>query len=132
LHKKRRVAIHRSALALCILLIIPLAWTACAPLTAALQVDSAGMSAPELPVEALGPVGPVARVQKPSKTEHKPKSAKSAAGPKQGKARANKLPKITICHQSKEARDQAVTISVNEHAWKAHEKHGDTRAACGT
>jgi hypothetical protein len=125
-------AIGRYASALCILLIIPLASAACAPLTAALRVDSAGMSTLELPVGALGPVGPVPLVQKPPKTEHKPKPTKSAAGPKQGKARANKLPKITLCHHPKDAAEQPVTISVNEHAWKAHEKHGDTRAACGT
>jgi hypothetical protein len=126
----RRVAIHRSALTLFILLIIPLAWAACVPLTAALRVDSAGMSVPKLPVGALGPMGPIARVQEPPKIEHKPKPAKSADGPKQGKA--NKLPKITICHHPKEAGDQPVTINVNEHAWRAHEKHGDTRAACGS
>jgi hypothetical protein len=119
-------------LALCILLIIPLASAACAPVTAALWVDSAGMSTSELPVGALGPVGPVPLAQRPPKTEHKPKPTKSAAGPKQGKARANKLPKITLCHHPKDAGHQPVTISVNEHAWKAHEKHGDTRAACGT
>jgi hypothetical protein len=119
-------------LALCILLIIPLASAACAPLTAALWVDSAGMSTPELPVGALGPVSSVRLAQKPHKTEHKPKQTQSAAGPKQGKVRASKLPKITLCHHPKDAGDQPVTISVNEHAWSAHEKHGDARAACGT
>jgi hypothetical protein len=56
------------------------------------------------------------------------KSAPSQA--QQGRVGPNKLPKITVCHHTKDAERPLVTITVNEHAWKAHAKHGDTREAC--
>ena len=40
--------------------------------------------------------------------------------------------KVTICHHTHSAKNPGVTITVDVHAWKAHQKHGDTVGACTT
>lgn len=41
--------------------------------------------------------------------------------------------KITICHHAnKKGVTKHVTIRISERAWKAHQRHGDTRGACST
>ena len=38
--------------------------------------------------------------------------------------------KVTICHHTGSESNPTVTITVDTHAWPAHEKHGDTLGAC--
>jgi hypothetical protein len=38
--------------------------------------------------------------------------------------------KVTICHHTHSKKNPGVTITVNVHAWKAHQRHGDTVGAC--
>lgn len=41
--------------------------------------------------------------------------------------------KITICHHARGKKGtKHVTIRISERAWKAHQRHGDTRGACPT
>jgi len=40
--------------------------------------------------------------------------------------------KLTICHHTGSKKNPGVTITVSKHAWKAHQKHGDTLGACAT
>jgi hypothetical protein len=38
--------------------------------------------------------------------------------------------KVTICHRTHSQKHPWVTITINRHAWSAHERHGDTLGAC--
>lgn len=40
--------------------------------------------------------------------------------------------KIVICHHTHSKKHPQVTITVSQHAWKAHQRHGDTLGACTT
>src|SRR5262245_53343112 len=40
--------------------------------------------------------------------------------------------KVTICHHTHSKKNPAHEITVDVHAWKAHQKHGDTVGACPT
>jgi hypothetical protein len=42
--------------------------------------------------------------------------------------------KVTICHHArgKKGATKHVTIRINESAWRAHRRHGDTLGACST
>jgi hypothetical protein len=40
--------------------------------------------------------------------------------------------KVTLCHHTGSARNPGVTIRVNWHAWRAHQRRGDTVGACKT
>jgi hypothetical protein len=95
------------------------------------RADVAGLPAAEMFTTYLAPVSvPIQARQEPG-PKQKPKPSKSAPGQaQQGRVGPSKLPKITVCHHTKDAERPVVTITVNEHAWKAHAKHGDTQQAC--
>jgi hypothetical protein len=38
--------------------------------------------------------------------------------------------KVTICHHTHSKKHPTVTITINQHAWPAHQRHGDTMGAC--
>jgi hypothetical protein len=38
--------------------------------------------------------------------------------------------KVTICHYTHSKKHPAVTITISQHAWPAHRRHGDTLGAC--
>jgi hypothetical protein len=38
--------------------------------------------------------------------------------------------KVTICHHTHSKTHPTVTITINQHAWPAHQRHGDTMGAC--
>lgn len=38
--------------------------------------------------------------------------------------------KVTICHYTHSKKHPAVTITISQHAWPAHQRHGDTLGAC--
>ena len=38
--------------------------------------------------------------------------------------------KVTICHHTHSKKHPTVTITVSQHAWPAHRRHGDTLGAC--
>jgi hypothetical protein len=38
--------------------------------------------------------------------------------------------KVTICHHTSSETNPTVTITVDEHSWPAHQRHGDTVGAC--
>jgi hypothetical protein len=38
--------------------------------------------------------------------------------------------KTTICHHTHSRKHPAVTITINQNAWLAHQRHGDTQGAC--
>jgi hypothetical protein len=40
--------------------------------------------------------------------------------------------KVTICHHTHSKKKPSHSITVDVHAWKAHQKHGDTVGACPT
>jgi len=40
--------------------------------------------------------------------------------------------KITICHHTHSKKHPNVTIRINNKAWPAHQRHGDTMGACAT
>ncbi|MGZ4334221.1 MAG: hypothetical protein ACXVRJ_08125 [Gaiellaceae bacterium] len=38
--------------------------------------------------------------------------------------------KVTICHHTHSKKHPTVTIRISQHAWRAHQRHGDTLGAC--
>jgi len=38
--------------------------------------------------------------------------------------------KVTICHHTHSKTHPTVTITISQHAWPAHQRHGDTMGAC--
>jgi len=38
--------------------------------------------------------------------------------------------KVTICHHTHSKTHPTVTITISQHAWPAHKRHGDTIGAC--
>jgi hypothetical protein len=99
-----------------------------APMTVAgIAVQSVPAGIPTL----LAPAGVRLDVQDPPGPKQKSKPPKASPGQRrQGHVTGNKASKVTLCHRTHSAEHPSKTIKVSERAWKAHERHGDTRGTC--
>jgi hypothetical protein len=108
-----------------------LGWAQAKP---AAPVTVAGIAVQPVPVNVpalLAPAGGRLDVQDPPSPKQKSRPPKAAPGQqRQGRVTGNKAPKVTLCHRTNSAEHPGKTITVSERAWKAHERHGDTRGAC--
>ena len=58
--------------------------------------------------------------------------AKKPSGPGPTTTTVPTSGKVTICHHTHSLTNPGVTITIDVHAWKAHQRHGDTLGPCLT